>query len=102
MGFWERMEQLIGQGLQTSREVLDRAKDKAQELGEIGLLKYEIAQLEKQAQKLFGRLGLEVFDRLSGQGQQAVPREAVKELVVELEEVRKRIQQKESDLQALR
>jgi hypothetical protein len=102
MGIWDRMEQLIGQGLHTSREVLARAKDKAQELGEVGLLRYELSQLEKQSQKLFGRLGMAVFDRLAVRGQATVSREAVKELVAELEEVRKKIQQKEGDLQALR
>ncbi len=102
MGIWERMEQLIGQGLQTSREVLSRARDKAQELGEAGLLRYELSQLEKQAQQLFGRLGMAVFDRLSSRGQATVSREAVKELVAELEEIRKKIRQKEDDLQALR
>jgi len=101
MGIWDKMEQLIGQGIHTSREVLARAKDKAQELGEIGLLKYEISQLEKQAQKLFGSLGLTVFDKLAVKGQATVSREAVKELVAELEEVRKKIEQKESDLKAL-
>ena len=102
MGIWDRMEQLIGQGLNTSKEVLARAKDKAQELGEIGLLKYEIAQLEKQAEKLFSRLGMAVFEKLSGKGQASVSRDAVKELVRELEEVRKRIEQKEGDLKAMR
>jgi len=102
MGIWDRMEQLIGQGLHTSREVFARAKDKAQELGEVGLLRYELSQLEKQAQKLFGRLGVAVFDRLAVRGQATVSREAVKELVAELEEVRKKIQQKEADLQAVR
>jgi chromosome segregation ATPase len=102
MGIWDRMEQLIGQGFHASREVLTRAKDKAQELGEIGLLKYELSQLEKQAQKLFGRLGAAVFDMLAVKGQATVSREAVKELVAELEEVKKKIEQKEGDLQALR
>ncbi len=102
MGIWERMEQLIGQGLQTSREVLARARDKAQELGEAGLLRYELSQLERQAQQLFSRLGAAVFERLSARGQAAVSREAVKELVAELEEIRKKIRQKEEDLQALR
>jgi hypothetical protein len=96
------MEQLIEQGLQTSREALARARDKAQELGEAGLLRYELAQLEKRAQQLFGRLGVAVFDRLSAGGQDTVSREAVKELVAELEEIRKKIRQKEDDLQALR
>lgn len=102
MGIWERMEQLIGQGLHASSEVLARAKDKAQELGEAGLLRYELAQLERQAQQLFGRLGMAVFDRLAVRGQATVSREALKELVAELVEVRKKIQQKEGDLQALR
>jgi hypothetical protein len=96
------MEQLIGQGISTSREVLSRAKDKAQELGEIGLAKYEISQLEKQAQQLFGRLGMAVFDKLAVKGQASVSREAVKELVAELQEIRKKIEQKEGDLQAMR
>jgi hypothetical protein len=96
------MEQLIGQGLHASREVLARAKDKAQELGEAGLLRYELSQLERQARQLFGRLGMEVFDRLAVKGQATVSREAVKELVAELEEVKKKIEQKEGDLQALR
>ena len=102
MGIWDRMEQLIGQGLSTSKEVLARAKDKAQELGEIGLLKYEISQLEKHAEKLFGRLGMAVFEKLSGKGQATVSRESVKELIQELEDVRKRIEQKEGDLKAMR
>jgi hypothetical protein len=102
LGVWERMEQLIGQGLQASGEVLARARDKAQELGEAGLLRYELSQLQKQAQQLFGRLGMAVFDRLAVRGQATVSREALKELLAELEEVRKKIRQKESDLQAPR
>ena len=102
MGIWDRMEQLIGQGIQTSREVLSRAKDKAQELGEIGLLKYEISQLEKHAEKLFSRLGMAVFEKLAVKGQATVSREAVKELIAEQDDLRKRIDQKEGDLRALR
>ncbi len=102
MGIWDRMGQLIGQGLQASGEVLARAKDKAQELGEMGLLKYEISQLERQAEKLFGRLGMAAFERLAVKGQATVSREAVKDLLAELEDVKKKIEQKEGDLQAMR
>jgi hypothetical protein len=82
--------------------VLARARDKAQELGEVGLLRYEISQLQRQAQKLFGRLGREVFDRLAVRGEPSVSGEALRELVDELEGIRRRIQQKEADLRALR
>ena len=102
MGIWDRMEQLIGQGVHTSKEVLSRAKDKAQELGEIGLARYEISKLEKRAQQLFSRLGMAVFDKLAVKGQATVSREAVKELVAELEEVKKKIEQREGDLKAMR
>ena len=102
MGIWDRMGQLLGQGLQASGEALARAKDKAQELGEIGLLKYEISQLEKQAAKLFGRLGLAAFERLAVKGQATLSREAVQDLLAELVDVKKKIEQKEGDLQALR
>jgi hypothetical protein len=102
MGVWERMKQLLGQSFHTSREVLARARDKAQELGEVGLLRYEISRLEKQAQKLFGRLGTEVFDRLTVRGEPSVSGEALQEHMGELQEIRRSIRQKEADLQALR
>ena len=102
MGIWDRMEQLIGQGLHTSREVLARARDKAQELGEIGQLKYELSQLEKQAQKLSAAWASRCSTSWPCRARATVSREAVKELVAELEELRKKIEQKEGDLQALR
>jgi CelD/BcsL family acetyltransferase involved in cellulose biosynthesis len=102
MGIWDKMEQLIGQGVNSSRELFARAKDKAQELGEIGLLKYEIAQLQKHAESLFARLGVTVYDKLAVKGQETVSREAVKELLADLQDVRRRIEQKEGDLAGLK
>jgi CelD/BcsL family acetyltransferase involved in cellulose biosynthesis len=102
MGIWDKMEQLIGQGVDTSRELFARAKDKAQELGEMGLLKYEIAQLEKHSESLFARLGMTVYDRLVVKGQATVSKDAVKELLADLEDVKRRIEQKEGDLAGLK
>jgi CelD/BcsL family acetyltransferase involved in cellulose biosynthesis len=98
MGIWDKMEQLIGQGVNSSRELFARAKDKAQELGEIGLLKYEIAQLQKHAESLFAQLGMAVYDRLAVKGQATVSKEAVKELLADLQDIKRRIEQKEGDL----
>jgi hypothetical protein len=102
MGIWDRMEQLIGQGVSSSRELFARAKDKAQELGEIGLLKYEIAQLQKHAESLFARLGVSVYDKLVAKGQTTVSKEALKELLAELQDIKRRIEQKEGDLAGLK
>ncbi len=47
MSFKDRMEKIINQSLSVSRDVLDKAKTKAQDLGDKGLLKYEIMQDRK-------------------------------------------------------
>jgi len=102
MGFWDNMEKLISQGIASSRELMGKAKDKAQELGEIGLLKYEIAQLEKQAEKLFARLGVAVYEKLEVKGQASLSKEALREPLASIREVKERIEQKEGELKALR
>ena len=45
MSFGDRMDEIVNQGLEFSRELLGKAKEKARELGEKGLLCYEIAQI---------------------------------------------------------
>ncbi|MDR0401984.1 MAG: hypothetical protein LBH35_00175 [Treponema sp.] len=83
MGFSDTLKELVDQGLQVSREAAVKAGEKAQEWGEKGLeaskefaakagakvqeagekgvLMLEIKQLESQAKKLLGRLGVEVY-----------------------------------------
>ena len=58
MSFWERMEEVVNQGLESSRDILSKAREKARDLGEKGLLHYEIMQLERQAEKKFSKLGV--------------------------------------------
>lgn len=102
MGFWDKMDQLISQGISSSKELLNKAKDKAQELGEKGLLKYEILQLEKQAEKLFAQLGVRVYEKLVSEGQATLSKGAVKELLLDIQDVKARIEKKEEDLRSLR
>ncbi|MDR1506675.1 MAG: hypothetical protein LBI67_06190 [Treponema sp.] len=84
MGFSDTLKELLDQGLQVSREIASKAGEKAQEwggkgleasrdfaikagarvqeAGEKGVLMLEIKQLEGQAKKLMGRLGVEVYN----------------------------------------
>ena len=55
MSFWDRMEEIVSQGLESSRDILGKAKEKAKDLGEKGLLRYEISQIERQAEKKFSQ-----------------------------------------------
>ena len=95
MGFWERMEEIINQGISSSKEVLEKAKEKAKDLGEKGVLKYEIVQLEKQAEKQLAHLGARVYEKLIEKGQATVSKEILNELLQDILDLKRRIEEKE-------
>jgi hypothetical protein len=103
MGFVDRMKEIIGQGLETTKKVLSSAAEKAKELGEIGVLKYEISQLEKQVEKRFALLGGNVYSILVEKNKNTVTKgtSEVKELLEEVNELEKRIDEKEKALKEL-
>jgi uncharacterized phage infection (PIP) family protein YhgE len=98
MSFWDRMEQIVNQGLESSREVLGKAKEKAKDLGEKGLLRYEITQIERQAEKKFSQLGATVYEKLVVKDQSTVGREMVGELLDDIRELKDRLEKLEKDL----
>jgi len=103
MGFWERMKEAVDKGIETSRDVLGKAADKAKELGEKGVLKFEIMQLENQAQKKFAQLGAAVFEQLVKQGAESVSgeTEGIKALIEELVKIEKKTDEKEEALKKI-
>ena len=98
MSFWDRMENVVNQGLESSREILGKAKEKAKDLGVKGLLRYEITQIERQAEKKFSQLGATVYEKLVIKDQATVGREAVKELLDDIQELKNRLEKLENDL----
>ena len=68
MSFSERMKDMIDKGLDASRDFAKKAGEKAKELGEKGVLKLEIAQLESRAEKLIAKLGAEVYASMVDRG----------------------------------
>jgi hypothetical protein len=98
MGFWDRMEELVNQGLESSRDLLGKAKDKARDLGEKGLLKYEILQLERQAQAKLTQLGVQVYEKLGIKEQSTIGREALRGLLEEIQDLKERIETKQEAL----
>lgn len=98
MSFWDRMEKVVNQGLESSREILGKAKEKARDLGEKGLLRYEITQIERHAEKKFSQLGATVYEKLVLKNLATVGREAVKELLDDIQELKNRLEKLENDL----
>lgn len=103
MTLWNRIEKAVGQGLDVSREVLDKAREGAKDLSEKGVLKFDIMQLERQSVKVLSRLGQEVYDAFQVRAEKSVSRDTVgvKELVTELGDIERRIEEKESALAKL-
>lgn len=100
MGFMDRMQETINQGLKTSRELFGKAKEKAKDLGEIGVIKFEIMQLENQAEKLVAQLGSNVYRVLIEEEHNTVSRNTpdIKEVLNQIEDVKQQIEKKEADL----
>jgi hypothetical protein len=84
----------------STREVLDKAKDKTKELGEKGVVKFEIMQLEKQAEKRFAEIGRHVYEVLVKEGQQTISKGTteIKATLQEKEEIERAIDDREKEL----
>ncbi|WP_461247040.1 hypothetical protein [Treponema sp. R6D11] len=100
MTFSERMKDLLEQGWTASKEFAIKAGTKAQDLGERGLLMWDIKQLENQAQKLLTRMGNEAYIAFTERDQTSIEREtaAFKTILDELAVIREQIEKKEYEL----
>ncbi len=101
MDFWERMSTAFDRGLDKSKDLLGKARDRAQDMGERGVLRYEIMQLEDQAEKLVAKLGAVTYELLVTEGNDSISRESegIQELIQEIDGVQTRIREKESSLE---
>jgi len=100
MTFGEKMKDLLGKGLDASKTIAVKAGAKAQDLGEKGVLKLEIMQLEGQAQKAIARLGAEVYGMFTEKGAASVSSAdpVIMELLAELATVKESVEKRESEL----
>ncbi|MDR0637526.1 MAG: hypothetical protein LBG27_01260 [Spirochaetaceae bacterium] len=100
MTFSERMKSVFEQGVEASKDIAAKAGAKAQDLGEKGVLKLEIHQLEGQAKKWVERLGAEVCRLFVEQGQESVSADdpVIKGMLGEIAAARDAIERKEAAL----
>ena len=100
MTFSERMKDLLEQGWTVSKEFAIKAGAKAQDLGERGMLMWDIKQLENQAQKQLIRLGNEAYIAFTDKDQQVIDRETVefKTILDEIAIIKDQIEKKEFEL----
>jgi multidrug resistance efflux pump len=94
------MRDLLDQGAQASKEFLNKAGAKAQDLGERGALTLEIKQMESQSRKALARLGNEVYRLLTEEGEASVSAAdpAVKDILAQLASLKGAIEKREAEL----
>jgi len=100
MTFSERMKDMLEQGWAASKDFALKAGAKAQDLGEKGVLMWDIKQLENQAQKLLTKLGNEAYAAFTDRGQEIIERDAIefRSLLEELAVIKNQIEKKDADL----
>jgi hypothetical protein len=100
MTFNERMKDMLEQGWTASKEFAVKAGAKAQDLGERGLLMWDIKQLENQAQKLLTRMGNEAYIAFTEKDQTSIERENAefKTILDELAVIKEKVERKEYEL----
>ncbi|MCL2139025.1 MAG: hypothetical protein FWH41_05790 [Treponema sp.] len=100
MTFTERMKQLLEQGVSASKDLALKAGAKAQDLGERGMCRIEIKQLEIKAQKLIGKLGNETYSAFIDRNLPHIERNIPEfdALLTEISILRQAIEKKEDEL----
>jgi hypothetical protein len=85
-------------GVKASKDFASKAGAKVQEMGEIGVLKFEVKQLESQAQKQIGKLGVEAYKAFVDRGAKSITVDtpAIKIILAEIASIEQIIDQKEA------
>ncbi|MCL2185164.1 MAG: hypothetical protein FWB86_04825 [Treponema sp.] len=102
MTFGERMKDVLEQGWAVSKDFAMKAGEKAQDLGERGILMWDIKQLENQAKKLIARMGNEAYIAFTEHNQAAIDRDAIefRTILEEIAVIKDQIEKKEADLKS--
>ncbi len=102
MGFSEKLKEIVEQGLDMSKDLIEKASAKAKELGELGVLKMEIIQLRGQARRLGAQLGVAVYESLMEKGEASLSKDSpvIKEILQKLDLVNDEIDAREADFRA--
>jgi hypothetical protein len=99
MAFSDKLRDMLNQGMDLSKDFLDKAGAKAKELGELGVMKWEIYQLRSQAKKVAAQLGVEVYSTLVDEGQKSVSADspAIRDTIKKLDQLEKDIDAREEE-----
>ena len=99
MKFGEKAKRFLGKSVAITKDLAGKAGQKAKDLGEIGVLKIESAQLKSAAERLSTKLGNEVYVTLVDMNRATVNRDTltIRDILTELQGLRAKIDAKEAE-----
>jgi hypothetical protein len=99
MAFSDKLQEMLNQGMELSKDFLDKAGAKAKELGELGVMKWEIIQLRGQMKKVAAQLGAAVYSTLMEEGQKSLSADspAIQDSLVKLDQLMKDVNEREAE-----
>ena len=104
MSIFDDMRSVLDTGLKGSRKALDSARDRMRQLGDQSVTSLDIRQLKSERDGIVQNLGQLVYDSFASEERKSVSTKTpgVKELIEELEQIDRAIEEKEAALNALR
>ena len=102
MDWKQKFEKGLNQGLEGSKKVFSKAKSRAKELGDQGVLSFELRQLESKHTDLLTKLGSKVYELLVDEQRSTVTRKSVgvRDIIDDLEQTRAMLEEKRSKLKS--
>ena len=101
MGFQDKLKKTVSKGLEHSKQIFSVAKDKAKELGDAGILRFEIHQLEDKLKKQEQLFGHTVYALFADEGKQSLTRRSagVKDILEIMEDLHNQLAGKKAALE---
>lgn len=96
MDFFDKMKDFMDKGIEVSKEALSKAGSTVQDLGDKGVTKIEVVQLQNKIEKQLAQLGLQVWQVLSEQKETSITAEdeRVSGLLVEVTRLKQEIEKR--------
>lgn len=104
MSIYEKLQDGLNDGLaysiETSKQLLKKAKETAAEIEEVGLLKIELRRLNTRKKELISELGIKGYEAFMVNGRKSLTESSsgVRQILEELKDIDKTIVDKEDEL----
>ena len=97
MGFMENLQETLNEGFALSRDLIMKAGDKAKDVGEKGMIRFEIRQLETQSAKIASQLGLALYSQVKDGGWASLDarQASLDDMIKEIDGLRAKIEEKQ-------